>query len=225
MKRWALVVAALYLLILVLLTVPVTLLAFAPKASAKDIAEAYVRFPYWLWVGVMVLGQAALLVVPVRVASRRPVTRRSLLLPIVTAGLMMGGLAVGALYSLYEFAMWDKALEGWFLWSGFGSGVVIWGVWAVLFYRSSRGANPPDVISRQCRLMFRGSILELLVAVPTHIVARSRDYCCAGVMTFVGLTLGISVMLFSYGPAVFFLYADRWRGLHPEPAGNEEEQA
>src|ERR1039458_2868431 len=91
MKRWALVVAALYLLILVILTVPVTLLAFAPDANVKDIAEAYTQFPYWLWVGVMVLGQAALLVVPVRVASRRPVTRRSLLLPIVTAGLMMGG--------------------------------------------------------------------------------------------------------------------------------------
>jgi hypothetical protein len=97
--------------------------------------------------------------------------------------------------------------------------VLLWGVWAVLFYRSSRGANPPDVISRQCRLLLRGSILELLIAVPTHIVARSRDYCCAGAMTFVGLTLGISVMLFSYGPAVFFLYAERWRRLHPEPAG------
>ena len=73
--------------------------------------------------------------------------------------------------------------------------------------------------------MLRGSILELLVAVPTHIVARSRDYCCAGFMTFIGLTLGISVMLFSYGPAVFFLYVDRWRRLHPAPAGEMEQLA
>jgi hypothetical protein len=219
MKRWALVVVALYLLILGVLTVPVALLAFAPQASVADIVECYRYVPYWLWMGVMVLGQAALLVVPVRVASRRPITRRSLLWPIVTAGLMMGSLAVGALYSLYEFAVRDKALDGWFGWAGFGSGVLIWGVWAVLFYRSSRTAAPADVISRQCRLMLRGSILELLIAVPTHIVARSRDYCCAGAMTFVGLTLGISVMLFSYGPAVFFLYAERWRRLHPEPAG------
>jgi hypothetical protein len=223
MKRWALIVVALYLLILGVLTVPVALLAFAPQASVKDIVECYCYLPYWLWVGVMVLGQGALLVVPVRVASRRPVARRSLLWPIVTAGLMMGGLAVGAIYSLYEFAMGDKALDGWFWWAGIGSGVLIWGVWGVLFYRSSCGASPPDVISHQCRLMLRGSILELLIAVPTHIVARSRDYCCAGAMTFVGLTLGISVMLFSYGPAVFFLYAERWRRLHPEPAGEPEE--
>jgi hypothetical protein len=225
MKRWALVVVGLYLLILVVLTVPVTLLAFAPQASAKDIAEAYLHFPYWLWVGVMVLGQAALLVVPVRIANRRPVARRSLLLPVVTAGLMMGALAVGALYSLYECAMRDKALDDWFRWGAIGAGVVIWCVWAVLFYRSSRGVEPSGVISHQCRLMFRGSILELLVAVPTHIVARSRDYCCAGAMTFVGLTLGISVMLFSFGPAVFFLYAARWRRLHPDLAGQPEQTA
>ena len=219
MKRWALVVAGLYLLILVVLTVPVLLLAFAPKVSAKELVESCCQWPYWLWVGVMVLGQAAMLLVPVRVASRRPVTRRSLLLPIVTAGLMMGGLATGAWYSLCELALRDGALDsrGW--WAGIVAGVVIWVVWSVLFYRVGRDVNPADVVSRQCRLMLRGSILELLVAVPTHIVARSRDYCCAGCMTFIGLTLGISVMLFSFGPAVFFLYVERWRRLHPGPAG------
>jgi hypothetical protein len=225
MKRWAFVVLGLYLLILVVLTVPVPLLAFAPKADVKNVVEAYGYLPYWLWVGVMVLGQAALLVVPVRVVSRRPVVRRSLLWPIVTAGLMMGSLATGAMYSLYEFAMRDKESSGWFWWAGIGSGVVIWAVWAVLFYRTSRAANPSDVISRQCQLMLRGSILELLVAVPTHIVARSRDYCCAGFMTFIGLSLGISVMLFSYGPAVFFLYVDRWRRLHPAQAREMEQLA
>jgi len=222
MKRWALVVVALYLLILVVLTVPVVLLAFAPQASVKDIIEGYGTLPYWLWLGVMVLAQTALLVVPVRMAGRRPVTRRSLLLPIITAGLMMGALAVGAMYSLYEFALLDKSSNGWFWWAAIVSGVVIWGVWSVLFYRSSRGVEPSDVISRQCRLMFRGSVLELLVAVPTHIVARSRDYCCAGFGTFIGITLGISVMLFSYGPAVFFLYVERWRRVHPEASDGPE---
>ncbi len=30
-------------------------------------------------------------------------------------------------------------------------------------------------------------------------------------MTFVGLTLGVGVMLISFGPGVFFLFAARWR--------------
>ena len=214
MKRWALVVAALYVLILAVLTLPVTLLAFAPQAKATDIAEAYLHFSFWLWLGVMGLAQAALLVVPVRVVSRRPMSRRALLWPVATAGLMMGALGLGAIYSLGEFVGRGN-VPNWFFWAGIGAGVVIWCVWAGLFYGSSRNAEPDNVISRQCRLMLRGSILELLIAVPTHIVARSRDYCCAGFMTFVGLALGISVMLFSFGPSVFFLYVARWRQLHP----------
>jgi hypothetical protein len=41
MKRWAFVVVGLYSLILVVLTVPVTLLAFAPKANAMNLADAH----------------------------------------------------------------------------------------------------------------------------------------------------------------------------------------
>ena len=78
-----------------------------------------------------------------------------------------------------------------------------------------RQAGSPDWMTRLCRLLFKGSILELLIAVPTHIVARYRNYCCAGFMTFIGLAMGISVMLFAYGPAVFFLFAERWKRLHP----------
>ena len=63
--------------------------------------------------------------------------------------------------------------------------------------------------------MKRWAWVELLIAVPTHVVARCRDYCCAGLMTFIGLTMGVSVMLFAYGPAVYFLFAERWRRLHP----------
>ena len=81
---------------------------------------------------------------------------------------------------------------------------------------SRRMDAPRDLVARQCRLLFHGSILELMIAVPTHIVARYRDYCCAGFMTFIGLTMGISVMLFAFGPALYFLFAERWRRLHPQ---------
>jgi hypothetical protein len=93
---------------------------------------------------------------------------------------------------------------------------LVWLIWAVVFYRSSKKLKPKTFIEKQCRLLFRGSVLELLVAVPTHILARSRDYCCAGFSTFIGIALGISVMFLSFGPGVFFLYLDRWKKLHPD---------
>lgn len=213
MKRWALIVAGLYGFALVALTVPFTMAAFAPLPHVADVARAYLYWPYWLWLGVMVLSQAALLLVRADASVERPASRRSLLLPVVTGGLMVGALVTGALYCCWEFVFQDKGPGAWIWWAAVFVGVVVWGVWALVFFRASRDLSPESVITRQCRLLLQGSILELLIAVPTHIVARYRNYCCAGVMTFIGLTCGVSVMLFSFGPAVFFLYAARWRRL------------
>jgi hypothetical protein len=215
MKRWAILVAGLYLLILIVLTVPAILLAFATKISVTEAVKSYSVWAYWVWLAVMVISQLALLAVPVRVASRRPMTRGALWPTILAAGLMIGALAVGAVYSVAEFLLRDKGPDSWIAWGGIGVGLVTWGVWAVIFHRAGRSEAPSDVVTRQCRLLLKGSILELLIAVPTHIVARYRDYCCAGFMTFVGLTMGAAVMLFAYGPAVFYLFVERWNRLHP----------
>jgi hypothetical protein len=188
--------------------------------AVKETAEMYGDWRWWLGLVVMGLAQAALLAVPVRLASRRPMSRRPLALTVLVSGLMMAALVVGAIYSLCEFAFGEKAGDdAHFIltnWIALAMGVAAWCAWALIFFRLSRTTEPQDFVSRLCKSLLKGSILELLIAVPTHIVARCRDYCCAGFMTFIGLTLGISVMLFSFGPGVFFLFAARWRRLHPD---------
>jgi hypothetical protein len=215
MKRWAVMVAVLYCLMLGVLSLPVGLLAFVPYAGLKDMAGVYATWQWWLWLAVMALAQAAMLAVPIRFASRRPMARLPLVLTVLAGGLMMGGLVSGAICSLYEFAFRDKG-GGWVFWLAPGLGIAAWCAWALIFFRLSRTIEPADWVSRQCKVLLKGSILELLIAVPTHIVARCRDYCCAGTMTFIGLTMGIAVMLFSFGPGVFFLFAARWQRLHPK---------
>ena len=227
MRRWALLVAALYGLILVVLTVPFLLLTFYGSVFGSNgmlsaIAEAaavFLEWPYWIWVAVMVICQLALLSVPVRVASRRPVTHSALWPTILVAGLMMGILVAAAYVSIDEFVFQSEG-ELWISKTGLAMGLAIWGALTFVFRRATMTGSPADVVTRQCRLLFKGSILELLIAVPTHIVARHRDYCCAGFMTFIGLTMGTAVMLFAFGPALFYLFADRWRRLHPERDGN-----
>jgi hypothetical protein len=232
MKRWAVIVAVLYASMLAVLSLPVFLAAFFPlngfpnagdglKAVTNAAAGTYGAWQWWLWLAMMGLAQAAILAVPVRVvASRRPMTRLPLSLTVLASALMMGGLVTGGIFSLSEFAFGGQ--EGNMapgdvlaLWIPIGMGVLAWCGWALIFFRLSRTMEPQDFVSRLCKTLLKGSILELLVAVPTHIVARCRDYCCAGFMTFIGLTLGMSVMLFSFGPGVFFLFAARWRRLHP----------
>jgi hypothetical protein len=59
--------------------------------------------------------------------------------------------------------------------------------------------------------LLRGSILELLIAVPSHIVARRRGDCCAPLLSFWGIATGVTVMLLAFGPGVFFLLVERVR--------------
>lgn len=222
MKRWALLVAALYLLILAALTVPTLMLALGEPTpgdvSLQDAISIFTEPVYVIWIVVMVGCQLALLSVPVRVASGRPLTRGALWPTVLVAGLMMGILVTAAFLAYDEFAYRGNDNGNWLAWSGFAAGAVTWVVWAFIFGRAARAEPPRDLVTRQCRLLYQGSILELMIAVPTHIVARYRNYCCAGIMTFIGLTMGISVMLFAFGPALYFLFAERWRRLHPSRA-------
>jgi hypothetical protein len=218
MKRWAVLVVVVYFLILVALTLPMILAAFYPAAKVHDLIEVFSEWMYWAGLGVMIVGQAVMLLVPVELALQRPTTRRSVLWPILASGLMVGVLGAGAGASVLEFIRRDKALDL----VGHGAPLLavivpVWAVWSIVFYRTGRGAAAMDVISRQCRYLLRGSVLELLVAVPTHIVARARNYCCAGFLTFLGIAFGVSVMLFSFGPSVFFLFVQRWKRLQPQP--------
>ena len=99
--------------------------------------------------------------------------------------------------------------------------VLLWMIWGLIFYQFGRGDEPDRWIRRATRWLIRGSILELLVAVPSHLIVRSRDDCCAPVVTFWGMACGISVMLLAFGPGVFFLFARRMRRLKPPPTGRE----
>jgi hypothetical protein len=127
---------------------------------------------------------------------------------------MIGVLGSGVAVSINEFIRKENA-DSTSVALPWGVLLGLWVLWTVVFYRMNRDSSAMDVVTRQCRHLLKGSILELLIAVPTHIVARMRDYCCAGFWTFLGIAFGVAVMLFSFGPGVFFLFAARWKRLHP----------
>jgi hypothetical protein len=90
---------------------------------------------------------------------------------------------------------------------------MLWLIWAIIFYFFAKTDDPDALVKRGTCWLLRGSILELLVAVPSHIIIRNRDTCCAPFGTFWGITTGLSVMLLSFGPGVFFLFAERFARL------------
>ena len=217
MKKWSFVVASLYGLVLAILTIPVWWIAFFPKSLAGSKPQEILFFwQFWAIIVAMALAQFALLRIPVHIANKRPVPQRPVIVTILAASLMMGLLVFGAAEALYEWInkLGPNPIVPWAL-----LGLASWVFWAIYFYVSTRKVSPEAKVTKLRRFLWTGSILELLVAVPTHIVARQREDCCAGMLTFIGLVCGLSVMLFAFGPAVYFLFVARWRRLHPERAG------
>jgi hypothetical protein len=91
--------------------------------------------------------------------------------------------------------------------------LVLWLVWTVVFRNFAKQDDPDALLKRITRWLLRGSILELLIAVPSHVIVRRRDDCCAPAGTFWGIATGISVMLLCFGPGVFFLFVERFHRL------------
>lgn len=212
--HWGLIVAGLYATWFVALTMPVVILCFPSSfinAHLSGLLDVYKEWPCWIVIGVFSLSQFLFLRVPVRVATRRPVSRQSIWLPVIISGFWFGCLALGGSASLIELVKgFDKGFNPFLI---MGITLASWLVWIIVFFLTTRTTEPKKSIAWQTRGLLGGSILELLIAVPSHVVARGRSECCAGLMTFVGITMGISVMLLSFGPAVFLLYHARWRHL------------
>ena len=242
MKRWALLTVLLYVLTLAVLSLPVALLAFGDwwfgpgrGMALRQALTAYHTLGFWIWLGVMGLGQAWLLLAPVGLAERRPAARRRLVVPVAVASFCLANLLLAAILSALCAVFREGAFE---LFSFFGETIrsgategtagldylfgmitvigLLWLVWAVVFYRFAKADDPEALVQRTTRWLLRGSILELLVAVPSHIIVRNRDDCCAPFATFWGITTGLSIMLLSFGPGVFFLFAERFRRLQPK---------
>jgi hypothetical protein len=167
----------------------------------------------------MGLGAGLLLVVPVDVSQRRAVPQRKLLVPVFTAAFLFANVFFGGVLALACAVKGDDALK---FFSQLGEDdasvwisltliiALLWAVWAWVFYRMTRADGPEALLARLGRWLLRGSILELLVAIPSHVIVRHKENCCAPLGSFWGITTGLTVMLLCFGPGVFFLFAERF---------------
>lgn len=203
MKRWVLVTVFLYLLAAsVLVTPPLLLLA----GEDRDTVWAF----YAWFLPVLGLIQAALLLIPAKVARGRPVPRRSALFSAAVGAVPVAALLLVFVYSVLLMLFGEDGVDPFLPTVPTLLGVVgVWILWGALFFKGFSPEHPEALTRRVTRWLLRGSILELLVAVPAHIISRQRGECCAPGLTLFGLATGISVALLAFGPGVFFLLAGR----------------
>jgi len=240
MKRWAFLTVLLYALALIILSLPVLSIGMG-KWSRDDnltilaindnLVKFYSQWAYWLWLAVLVAGQVMLLLLPINIAERRLPARRPLKIPVLVTTFFLANLCFAGIFSILCATLGDHTFDlfntdhnnqnnnsGSFL---IGTMIltmlVFWIIWTLIFFRNFAQTDAPDALLRRCtRWLLRGSILELIIAVPSHVIVRRRDDCCAPIGTFWGIATGLSVMLLCFGPGVFFLFVERWQKLNPK---------
>lgn len=203
MRKWGIIITAFYALILVILIIPGLLVMWGER-SWSAILGIYSHWLPWVCIGILIGGQAALLLVSVDTSWKRLKPRQHIWVSIATVALLSGILIFAAVLSLFAAVYGDEPSSGYqFLMWLFG----LWFLWGLVFFlctgRLSQWGN------RAASWLIKGSVLELLIAVSCHVIVRHRNDCSAPAATSFGIATGIAIMLLSFGPSVLFLYKKR----------------
>jgi hypothetical protein len=216
MAKWAFWTVLLYIGLVIVLFVPLLLwMVFMGEYNICDILDMYCSWQFWAIFGFFIVIQASLLLVPVKISSDSYQPRRHIWLPIVTTALALSVLLIGIIWSILAAIWADDGLDIGYPWAILFFFGLSWLIWSILFYRFYRDAEPGIVSRRLTAWLFRGSILELLVAVPSHIIVRRRGDCCAPGFTFLGIATGVVIMALAFGPGLFFLFYKRFERMKP----------
>jgi hypothetical protein len=228
--RWPLLTVLLYAALVVVVLMPLVFAVSLWLGSADtDLGEAFEVVPglygsgwvFWTFCLLLILCQILLLVVPVGLARERPRPRRGIWATILAAAALFALLTTCAVWSVAVAAAGDAALDETVGLTALGVLVLSWIGWSFVFRSFARHADPRSYVRRQMKWLMRGSVLELLIAVPSHVIVRQREECCAHGVTALGIATGLVVMLFSFGPGIYFLYAER---IKARKAGRHEEE-
>lgn len=216
MRNWGIVVTGLYaVIVLLLLSVGMVLLAegreaFAmwPPADFQDLLLLAM-----VVTGILLCGEGLLLFLSVDTSWRRLKPQRHAKVTAGLVGIMVTVLFVAVCFAIAA-AVWgdnvdipilddvdQKEIQLVVFLATVG---IIWIIWGVVFYRYSKRSS--DVADSGVSWLMKGSVLELLVAVPCHIIVRQREWCCAQYVSAYGIAAGIAIMLMAFGPSAMFLY-------------------
>jgi hypothetical protein len=213
MRKWGILITLFYALIVLGLLVPGAVFLYGDKSlSWREFFGALqgVYLVAWIPIGIVLAGQALLLFLSVDASRKRLKPRAHILVSSSLTAMLLALLTFAALLSLAAGVYGDKFDESFFFSSGakvLGMCGSLWLFWGILFYLYFR--NSTELLTRAISWLLKGSVLELLVAVPCHVIVRRRHDCSAPAATSFGIATGIAVMLLSFGPSVLLLYKKR----------------
>lgn len=159
---------------------------------------------------IMVVSQLIFLFGAGTIELCRPIRRHRLIAPVIIASLMMAILVVTLCLSLMELIKVGGEHFPHNLWIIFGFS---WLIWGVFFFIYSQGVERYRTLRRFITIILTGSLVELLAAIPSHIVVSRRPGCFVGFLTMWGIIGGMYVMLWAFGPGVILLFLHEKRRI------------
>lgn len=215
MRKWGVVISVFYAVIVLFLLVPAFFFIAGGFTDPvwKIVLTGFVavlqEWQSWILLAAVLSGQAFLLFLSVDTTQRRLKPHTHIAVSVVVSSMLLGLLSLAVVFCV-DAAVKNGLFYDKFLWTTagpFALWAILWVIWGIIFYlyfRKSTGAT-----SRAISWLLKGSVLELLVAIPCHVIVRRREDCCAPLVTSFGIVTGIAVMLLSFGPSVLFLFKKR----------------
>ena len=215
MRKWGIVISVFYAVIVLGLLVPATIALGGlggpfSQEFYGNLHDFWSMGQAWIPIVAVLAGQGALLFLSVDTSFKKLKPRAHIAVSVIVASMLVAMLAVAVFYCL------DAAVRGDDFGNSYNLGTAagmfelwgaLWVLWGIVFYLYFR--NSSRVTERAVSWLLKGSVLELLIAVPCHVIVRRRHDCSAPVVTSFGIVTGIAVMLLCFGPSVLFLFKKR----------------
>lgn len=140
---------------------------------------------------------------------------RPLTSSVIVAGLIVAVLSLAFVGTLMELMnIWEMIIDVTrnevIFWTGFFSVLCFfWTLWGFIFFGYWYRGDRYTKLRRMSRWMLTGSLLELMIAGPVQAFIRPNDcYCARG--SYMGLTLGVTVAVWAFGPFVFLIFLEKY---------------
>jgi len=163
-----------------------------------------------LVLAITVVSQVIFVLVPGTTNLSRPIRRGKLVVPVIIASLMMTVLIGAIIISIV--GLLDVQGEDWFVylfWIVIG---LTWIVWGIFFFIRYKDTGCYKTLKKLISTIIAGSLIELLIAIPSHLIVTRRGGWFVDLLTACGVTGGIAVMLWAFGPGIILLFLyERYR--------------
>ena len=215
MRKWGIVISVFYAVIVGFLLIPAFFLIAGGttdpvwKIFATGLISVFQEWLGWILIAAVLAGQALLLFLSVDTTQKKLKPQTHIAISVIVSSMLFGLLTLAVILCIGFATRGDDFGTGYLDTAAKFVGVwaLLWIVWGVVFYLYFR--NSTSTTTRAISWLLKGSVLELLIAVPCHVWVRRRDECCAPFFTSFGIVTGVAVMLLSFGPSVLFLFKKR----------------